>query len=78
TSALVSGKKLFVYGERFDSGAVVLVNGEPQNTRNDEQNPGTTLIAKKAGKKIPAGQIVNLQVRNPDGATSEEFSFVRP
>ena len=54
-------------------GAVILLNGEEEKTRNDDQNPSTRLIGKKAGKKIKAGD--KLQVRNPDGTLSEEFSF---
>src|SRR5262249_35941177 len=71
--ASVAGKKLMVVGETFGSGAVILINGEEQATRNDGQNPQTTLIAKKAGKKIQSGD--KLQVRNPDGVLSEEFPF---
>ena len=67
TMASVAGKKLIVVGENFDPDAVILINGEEQKTRNDNQNPQTTLIGKKAGKKIKPGD--RLQVRNPDGTT---------
>ena len=60
-------------GENFVSGAVILLNGEEQKTRNDGQNPQTTLIGKKAGRKIKPGDRV--QVRNPDGTISEAFNF---
>ncbi len=72
-SATVKGKKLFVAGENFDTGAVILLNGEMQKTRNDDQDLTTKLIGKKAGKKIRPGD--RLQVRNPDGSLSEEFTF---
>jgi acetyl esterase/lipase len=75
--ASLSGKKLAVSGEGFKDGAVILLNGVPQKTRNDGQDPRTRLIAKKAGKKIAPGQTVMLQVENPDGSRSEQFSFVR-
>jgi hypothetical protein len=52
---------------------VILINGEEQETRNDDQNPQTRLIAKPAGKKIRPGDRV--RVRNPDGTLSEEFIF---
>lgn len=71
--ASTSGKKLFITGENFDDGAVILLNGEEQKSKNDEQNPGTNLIGKKAGKKVKPGD--KLQVRNPDGTLSEEFIF---
>ena len=73
TGASVAGKKLFVTGENFDPGAVILLNGEERKTRNDDQNPATKLIGRKAGKKIKAGD--KLQVRNPNGTVSQEFTF---
>ena len=73
TMASVAGKKLIVVGENFYPDSVILINGEEQKTRNDDQNPQTTLIGKKAGKKIKPGD--RLQVRNPDGPLSEEFIF---
>jgi uncharacterized delta-60 repeat protein len=73
TSASVSGKKLFVLGENFDSGAVILLNGDDQKTVPDDQNPTTRLIGKKAGKKISPGD--KLRVRNSDGVLSPEFTF---
>ncbi|HSE97044.1 MAG TPA: hypothetical protein VLD57_02165, partial [Blastocatellia bacterium] len=71
--ASVAGKKLIIAGDNFDDGAVILINGERQKTRNDDQNPQTTLIGKKAGKKVKTGD--RIQVRNPDGAISDEFIF---
>jgi hypothetical protein len=76
--AEVAGKKLFVNGSGFRDGAKILVNGEQQKTRNDEQSPAAVLIAKKAGKTIRPGTSVTLQVRNPDGALSNPFTFTRP
>jgi acetyl esterase/lipase len=77
TGATVSGKKLFVYGTGFASGAVVLLDGARQKTANDGENPTTTLISRKAGKKIAVGQPVALRVQNADGSLSEEFPFTR-
>jgi protocatechuate 3,4-dioxygenase beta subunit len=76
-NAAASGKKLMVSGQNFGSGAAILMDGEKQKTRNDETNATSLLIAKKAGKKIEAGQTVTLQVRNPDNSLSNEFSFTR-
>jgi len=73
TAATVSGKKLFVFGENFELGAAILLNGDQQNTRNDGPNPNTKLIGKKAGKKVKPGD--RLQVRNPNGTVSQEFTF---
>ena len=72
-SALVEGKRLLVGCENVDPGAVILLNGEQQKTINDDQNPSTALIGKKAGRKIRPGDTV--QVRNPDGTVSQEFTF---
>ena len=78
TGASVAGKKLLLYGERFERGTVILLDGEKQKTANDEQNPTTILIGRKAGKKIASGQTATLQVRNQDGRLSEPFTFTRP
>jgi hypothetical protein len=74
----VSGRKLFVTGENFDDGAVILLNGQKQKTANDEQRPDSLLIGKKAARQILPGQSVDLQVRNSDGTLSAEFVFKRP
>ena len=71
--ASVSGKKLFLTGENFHAGAVILLNGEEQKSKNDPQNPQTILIGKKAGKRVKEGD--RLQVRNPNGSISAEFTF---
>lgn len=78
TAAMLVGRRLFVEGRDFSPGAVILVNGDRQKTKNDVENPNARLIAKKAGKWIPAGVPVVLQVRNADGVVSLEFGFVRP
>jgi uncharacterized delta-60 repeat protein len=79
TGADVTGKKLYVYGKNFEMDASVMVNGLSQKkTANDPITPTTLLIAKKAGKGIPRGETVTLQVRNPDGALSNEYLFTRP
>jgi len=78
TGASIEGKKLFITGEGFDNGAVILLNGTEQKTRNVESSPMTLLVSNKAGKKILPGQMVALQVRNIDGTLSEEFHFRRP
>lgn len=78
TGASVAGKKLFVTGENFGNRAVILLEGEEQKTANDQQNPSSALIGKKAGKRIDHGQTVTLQVKNRDGRVSEPFSFIRP
>jgi len=76
--ATVRGKKLLVFGENIEDGAVILMDDAQQKTSNDEDNPTTILIGKKAGKKIAPGQTVKLQVRNSDGALSAAFPFKRP
>ena len=78
SGAAITGKKLLVLGSGFDQGARILLNGQQQKTINDGQNPTTSLLGKTAGKKISPGEKVTLQVRNSDGALSNEFSFMRP
>jgi hypothetical protein len=74
----VSGKRLVVSGEDFSGGAVILLNGSAQRTANDDQNPTTTLIAPRAGKRIASGGTVAIQVQNADGTLSNKVEFTRP
>ena len=71
------GKALIVTGENFDIGAAILLNGERQKTRNDDQDQTAKLIAPKAGKQIGIGQTVIIRVQNSDGRLSPEFQFRR-
>jgi hypothetical protein len=87
-NASVNGKKLFVSGESFGAGAqlfsctdceVPVEEGKKvKKVFNDSETPSSMLFAKKAGKDIPKGATVILQVKNPDGTASEPFSFTRP
>lgn len=73
----VSKKKLYVTGENFAMGAVIMIDGKPQKTANDEDNPTLRLIAKKGGKKLASNAISSISVHNPDGSTSDGFSFFK-
>lgn len=53
----------------------MLVDGQRFKSENDEAYPGNFLRAKKAKKKVPRDQVIQVQVQNPDGATSNEFTF---
>lgn len=76
--AEVQDKHLLVFGNGFDKGANIVIDGEVhQKTRNDEANPAGALLGKKAGKKIAPGRTVRLQVRNSDGGLSNELRFSR-
>jgi photosystem II stability/assembly factor-like uncharacterized protein len=77
TGASISGKSLIVAGEGFDPGAVILVGGVEQRTKNYESRPATVLIGRKTGNSIAPGQNVTIQVRNSDGLISDPFSFTR-
>jgi hypothetical protein len=76
-SASIVGKKLRVFGQGFQIGAKLLLNGEQQKTVSDDASPETNLIGKKTGKFIAQGETVSLRVANPDGALSPEFRFTR-
>jgi hypothetical protein len=73
-----SGKDLVVKGKNFDSGAVVLKNGDPLRTLHDGLNPTTTLIGRKAYKAISPGETVTIQVKNSDGSLSNQVGYTRP
>lgn len=75
-NAQVKGKKLIVIGQNFPEGAVILIDGEPQKTKNDSDLPTTMLIAKKAGKKIPNNTAVSIQIQT-DSSTSDKFGMFK-
>ncbi len=74
----LDGKKLFVIGQGFDAGAVILLNGQEQHTRNSETSPDSILIGKKAGKKIKKNPLLKIQVKNSDGKVSQEVTIWPP
>ncbi|HEU4388390.1 MAG TPA: right-handed parallel beta-helix repeat-containing protein [Blastocatellia bacterium] len=76
-SASIEGRNLYVFGDGFSAGAVVVIDGVDQKSMNDADNPALILIAKKAGKRIAPGQSVTLQVRNSNGVLSNLFVFKR-
>jgi hypothetical protein len=73
TSTIRVGKKLFIYGINFDIGSVILLNGDPQTTKNDSDNPTTVLIGKKTGKRVQPGD--KLRVQKSSGALSPEYTY---
>ncbi|MFY9609233.1 MAG: choice-of-anchor V domain-containing protein [Blastocatellia bacterium] len=87
-NASVSGKKLLVTGQNFSNGATLhkcsdcttpaTEGSKVKKVSNDSEMPSALIVAKKAGKDIPRGSTVILQVKNPDGTLSEPFSFTRP
>jgi len=75
---LLRNGKLLVIGSGFEIGAQVLLNGEPQRTRNSIFSPRTRLLAQVHKNDVEPGETATLQVRNPDGTISPEFSFEWP
>jgi glucosylceramidase len=70
-------KNLIVEGLGFVDGSKIELDGEPQKTRHDDLNPTTRLIGKKSVKKIAKGETKQVQVRNPDGSSSNVLQFTR-
>ena len=71
-------KKLFVFGQNFEMGAMVEIDGVEVGTLNDEEDPTGFLRCKKGAKRIAPGSTASITVRNPDGSLSQPFSFTRP
>jgi hypothetical protein len=79
TSAVMRGKQLIVTGVNFEIGALLFYDGaKMKKTGNDEENPTTVIVARKAINFIAPGQTVVLQIQNPSGSNSEGFTFTRP
>jgi photosystem II stability/assembly factor-like uncharacterized protein len=72
------GKKLIVSGGNFDDGAVILLDGVEQGTKNDPQAPESSLIGKKAGKKVRNHPETLIQVRNANGKLSQKVTIWPP
>ena len=75
TNARFEGDILIVIGTNFGVGAIILVNGKKQNTRNDAEHPSSLLIAVGSAGRVPRGEIVVARVQNPGGAISNELAF---
>ena len=73
TSAVRSRKQMLVSGINFDSGSVLLLNGEKQKTLHDPDNLRTLLIGKKLGKWAQPGD--KIRVRTSSGALSPEYTY---
>src|SRR6185295_19055786 len=73
--AKVDGKKLIITGQNFEPRAKLLIDGNKEKTKNLEDDPTGTLIAKKGSKRIGFNQVVTLHVINPDGVPSSGFRF---
>lgn len=79
TNVAVEGKRLLVHGENFETGATLFMDeARVKKTFNDEVTPTTLLVARKAGKSIVRGQTIVLQVRNPSGSVTDNFTYTRP
>lgn len=73
TSTSREGKRLYIYGINFDSGSIILLNGDKQKTLHDDDNPRGVIIGKKLGKWIAPGD--RLQVKTSSGAMSPQFVY---
>jgi uncharacterized repeat protein (TIGR01451 family) len=60
------------------AGPVILVNGVRQKTVADSILPNNVLIAPRGAKKIKPGHAVTIQVRFPDGTTTNSITYTRP
>jgi hypothetical protein len=72
-NTLREGKRLYLYGINFDSGSVILLNGEKQKTLHDENNSRTVIIGKKLAKWALPGD--RIQVRTSTGVLSPEYIY---
>ena len=73
TTTTRNGKNLILNGINFDSGSVILLNGEKIKTLHEDSTPRTMLIGKKLYKWAVPGD--KLQVRTATGALSAEYTY---
>jgi hypothetical protein len=72
------GKKLTVFGQNFDQGAALFVNGQFKAAVNDSFDPTRKLFSKKGAKGVKHNQGVSIQIRNASGIFSNVIFVVRP
>lgn len=73
----IQGKHLIITGENFDSGTIILLDGERQKTLRDPSDLNR-LTGKKMAKWLVPGQPVRIQVKNSNEVISPVFNFTRP
>ncbi|HMG37317.1 MAG TPA: SBBP repeat-containing protein [Blastocatellia bacterium] len=73
----IDGNQLNVFGQNFDSGAVIRVNDVPKGTKSGS-DATQILISKKGAKKIKPGRTAQVQVENSSGKRSNLFFVTRP
>jgi photosystem II stability/assembly factor-like uncharacterized protein len=77
-SVSVDGKNLVITASNVREVAVVAIDSEIQVTKISFQQASATLIAKKAFKKLRAGQNVLITVIDADGYSSKAFYYTKP
>jgi hypothetical protein len=77
-SIAVDGKNLVITASNVHETAVVAIDSEIQVTKVSFQQTSTTLIAKKALKRLNSRQSVAVTVIDADGYSSKPFYFSKP
>jgi endo-1,4-beta-xylanase len=76
TKASMVDDNLVIAGTNFSKDSIIFVNWKQFKSAADKQNPLTSLLIKKARKSIGAAQKIILQVQNPGGKLSPEYTLV--
>lgn len=78
-AVVVKKNKITVTGGGFESGARILVNGNPlSDSKNNKKDPTHKLQSKTGGSQIAPGATVSVVVANPSGVQSTPFTYTRP
>jgi endo-1,4-beta-xylanase len=76
TKASMVDDNLVIAGTNFTKDSVVFVNWKQFKSAADKQNPLTSLMIKKVRKSLGTAQKFILQVQNPGGKLSPEYTFI--
>ncbi len=68
---------LQITGSNFDKKSVVFINWKQVKPSVGKQNPIDSLLVKKIAKSIGTAKKITLQVQNPEGKLSSEYTFAR-
>jgi endo-1,4-beta-xylanase len=76
-NASIVDNNLQITGSNFDKKSVVFINWKQVKPSVDKQSPITSLLVKKFANSIGKAKKITLQVQNPEGKLSSEYTFAR-
>lgn len=71
------GVQLIVKGRNFDPHASIVIDGRGYRSKPGDGAQGTSIVSKKALRRVPPSSTVSVEVRNSDATSSVAVPFTR-